>query len=368
MKKFKRVVFSLVDYAKDYYLLDESKDANLSPAVLLEEFLASLSMDAPELNIQSVDEDKNSKRSSNKQNATNLNRVTISTIHKAKGCEWPVVFVPHFNDGFLPSRKAQEDQCSNSNNSSTGSRLPRSQGPGTRGGGPRFMPRADELDAHFAEECRLFHVAVTRAQRRCYVLWLQYFFQGPDAKRFFRSGIEMGSDSNFVREERWRKRFKISTNNNLSMSKFIWHRWVVEYGVAEEEGDNFQNRSSSSNNFNKSESNLKFNFPGPGPGPPKFSNFSPPIDDTLLVRSPPEQRSLKAALRPLSLPLQVQDFTGFLMLPDESELQRAYRKMSLKLHPDKGGDKDKFQEMKKGYDEVVEFVNKRREEKKKEVG
>jgi DNA helicase-2/ATP-dependent DNA helicase PcrA len=36
------------------------------------------------------------------------NRVTISTIHSAKGCEWPCVFVCAVEDGVLPFYKCTE--------------------------------------------------------------------------------------------------------------------------------------------------------------------------------------------------------------------------------------------------------------------
>ena len=33
----------------------------------------------------------------------------ISTIHQSKGLEWDAVFVPHFNEGFLPSAYRDDD-------------------------------------------------------------------------------------------------------------------------------------------------------------------------------------------------------------------------------------------------------------------
>ena len=57
--------------------------------------------------------------------------LTISTIHAAKGLEWPIVHLPHLVDGALPSDMALGDP--------------------------------DGL----AEEHRLFYVAVTRARDRC---------------------------------------------------------------------------------------------------------------------------------------------------------------------------------------------------------
>ncbi|MGD0706719.1 MAG: 3'-5' exonuclease, partial [Trebonia sp.] len=59
--------------------------------------------------------------------------LTISTIHAAKGLEWPVVHLPHLVDGALPSDMALGDP------------------------------------AGLAEEHRLFYVAVTRARDRLYL-------------------------------------------------------------------------------------------------------------------------------------------------------------------------------------------------------
>ena len=55
--------------------------------------------------------------------------VTLRTIHSAKGLEWPVVLIPHCNEGYLPAE------------------------------------RADDLD----EERRLLYVAITRAQQRLHL-------------------------------------------------------------------------------------------------------------------------------------------------------------------------------------------------------
>src|ERR1700726_3632625 len=59
--------------------------------------------------------------------------LTISTIHAAKGLEWPIVHVPHVVDGALPSDMALGDP--------------------------------DGL----AEEHRLFYVAITRARDHLYL-------------------------------------------------------------------------------------------------------------------------------------------------------------------------------------------------------
>ena len=67
-----------------------------------------------------------------KRNDPALDRMTLSTIHQAKGMEWPVVFVPWLSEGLFPSAKATEE-------------------------------------GRMDEERRLFYVVVTRAKDRLYL-------------------------------------------------------------------------------------------------------------------------------------------------------------------------------------------------------
>ena len=78
--------------------------------------------------------------------------LTISTIHAAKGLEWPIVHLPHLVDGALPSDMALGDP-----------------------GG-------------LAEEHRLFYVAVTRARDHLYLYApqrLHYHRRGRDDRHGF---------------------------------------------------------------------------------------------------------------------------------------------------------------------------------------
>jgi len=68
-----------------------------------------------------------------RKNLMEQDQVTLSTVHQAKGMEWPVVFIPWLSEGMFPSSKALEES------------------------------RMDE-------ERRLFYVAVTRAKDRLYML------------------------------------------------------------------------------------------------------------------------------------------------------------------------------------------------------
>ena len=83
-------------------------------------------------------------------------RVTLSTVHQAKGMEWPVVFVPWLSEGMFPSAKADEEG------------------------------RSDE-------ERRLFYVVVTRAKDRLYLF-------SPQTRRATDGGSYPVEPSVFVKE------------------------------------------------------------------------------------------------------------------------------------------------------------------------
>ena len=91
-----------------------------------------------------------------RRNEPDADKVTLSTIHQAKGMEWPVVFVPWCSEGLFPSQKASEE-----------GRLP--------------------------EERRLFYVVVTRAKDR---LWLFT----PSVRRMSDGGMYPVEPSIFVKE------------------------------------------------------------------------------------------------------------------------------------------------------------------------
>ena len=67
-----------------------------------------------------------------KRNDPDQDKLTLSTVHQAKGMEWPVVFVPWLSEGMFPSQKADEE-------------------------------------GRMEEERRLFYVVVTRAKDHLYL-------------------------------------------------------------------------------------------------------------------------------------------------------------------------------------------------------
>ena len=91
-----------------------------------------------------------------KRNNLEQDQVTLSTVHQAKGMEWPVVFVPWLSEGMFPSGKASEEG------------------------------RADE-------ERRLFYVVVTRAKDRLFLF-------SPAMRKMADGGMFPVDPSVFVKE------------------------------------------------------------------------------------------------------------------------------------------------------------------------
>ena len=91
-----------------------------------------------------------------RRNDPTIDRITLSTVHQAKGMEWPVVIVPWMCEGMFPSARSQED---------------------------------NRLD----EERRLFYVVVTRAKDRLSLL-------SPMVRRSPESGEYPVNPSPFLKE------------------------------------------------------------------------------------------------------------------------------------------------------------------------
>jgi ATP-dependent DNA helicase Rep len=105
------------------------------------------------------------------------NVVTLSTLHAAKGLEWPHVVLAGVNEGLLPF-KLEDDDGSD---------------PG----------KTDDLALRLQEERRLMYVGITRAQRTLAVNWLRRRKKGRETvagvpSRFI---AEMGLDKTTVRED-----------------------------------------------------------------------------------------------------------------------------------------------------------------------
>ncbi|MGO2339187.1 MAG: ATP-dependent helicase [Psychrobacter sp.] len=95
----------------------------------LDSFLENLALDPPNDSVATASQSK----------TNNTDKVTISTIHSAKGLEWPVVFVNSLVDGMTPHHRSLDD--------------------------------FEELE----EERKLFYVACSRAKSQLYLTAPDYF-------------------------------------------------------------------------------------------------------------------------------------------------------------------------------------------------
>lgn len=95
----------------------------------LDDFLENLALDPPNDSVAAIDKPQDDDK----------DKVTISTIHSAKGLEWPVVFINSLVDGITPHHRSLDD--------------------------------FEELE----EERKLFYVACSRAKTRLYLTAPDYF-------------------------------------------------------------------------------------------------------------------------------------------------------------------------------------------------
>lgn len=117
----------------------------------LEEFLAEISLDPPtQSHVDSLPQ------------STDDEKITLSTIHSAKGLEWHSVFILSAVDGYIPSFQSLGDL------------------------------------AQIEEERRLLYVALTRAQKNLYILKPNLNFSGSNYFRF--SGMQFSKVSRFLEE------------------------------------------------------------------------------------------------------------------------------------------------------------------------
>ncbi|HLK12800.1 MAG TPA: exodeoxyribonuclease V subunit beta [Candidatus Binatia bacterium] len=91
--------------------------------------------------------------------------VTIVTVHKSKGLEYPIVFCPFLWDGWLHTKQGAALEF---HDPAEGDRPCLDLG-SARQAAARPLACREEL----AERLRLLYVALTRARERCYVVWAQ---------------------------------------------------------------------------------------------------------------------------------------------------------------------------------------------------
>ena len=115
------------------------------------------------------------------QRDTDQNVVTLSTLHAAKGLEWPHVMLVGVTEGLLPFKLGDEDN------------------PTGRADGPM----SESLTERLQEERRLMYVGITRAQRTLAVSWTRKRKKGRDmiAAQPSRFIAEMALNASTVKED-----------------------------------------------------------------------------------------------------------------------------------------------------------------------
>lgn len=101
--------------------------------------------------------------------------VRIVTMHSAKGLQYPVVFCPYlwYRSGWLGQEK-HLISCHDTNNDLV-----------VDLGTTRFEERRQKaMEEELAEDLRLLYVALTRAELRCYTMWVDVKSSGPVASSF----------------------------------------------------------------------------------------------------------------------------------------------------------------------------------------
>ena len=112
---------------------------------------------------------------------TDRNVVTLSTLHAAKGLEWPHVMLVGVNEGVLPFKLGDDDNPT----------------------GKADGPTSEGLLQRLQEERRLMYVGITRAQRSLAVSWARKRKKGREMVAALPSRFiaEMALDANTVKED-----------------------------------------------------------------------------------------------------------------------------------------------------------------------
>jgi len=118
------------------------------------------------------------------------NVVTLSTLHAAKGLEWPHVMLVGVTEGMLPFKLRDNAEADTGKESA----VQRAQAQ---------EAASESLTTHLQEERRLMYVGITRAQRSLAVSWTRKRKKGREmvATQPSRFIAEMGLDQNTVRED-----------------------------------------------------------------------------------------------------------------------------------------------------------------------
>ncbi|MDP2064825.1 MAG: UvrD-helicase domain-containing protein [Burkholderiaceae bacterium] len=119
------------------------------------------------------------------------NVVTLSTLHAAKGLEWPHVILAGVTEGMLPFKLGEDEKHSGKVGGHDGE------------SGRDAAPMSEGILQRLQEERRLMYVGITRAQRTLAVSWTKKRKKGRDmiAAQPSRFIAEMALDKTTVRED-----------------------------------------------------------------------------------------------------------------------------------------------------------------------
>ncbi|MDD5481111.1 UvrD-helicase domain-containing protein [Rhodoferax sp.] len=122
---------------------------------------------------------------------TDQNVVTLSTLHAAKGLEWPHVMLVGATEGMLPFQLRDTPESADAGKASAAQRAQAQEA------------ASASLTSHLQEERRLMYVGITRAQRSLAVSWTRKRKKGREmvAAQPSRFIAEMGLDQATVKED-----------------------------------------------------------------------------------------------------------------------------------------------------------------------
>lgn len=132
--------------------------------------------------------------------------VTLLTVHRAKGLEWPAVFVPALYHNNFPSRvRSYEDPYAKPGVIPDELRLDRDERPAISADMDSKERQAILKDAHQDQEWRLAYVAVTRAERYLSLSGASWYGNPTPNKRAVRPGtfLTLVRDLPGVETSRW---------------------------------------------------------------------------------------------------------------------------------------------------------------------
>lgn len=144
---------------------DTDVEGKINAHDILREFINSVNLYSTETEVEESQMSEKERRQKKKREKDGF--VTISTIHGAKGLEWPVVMIPGCVEGVIPCVFGGKDDADDSDSATDGGEEGNNRGNNGTSSPKKNRPRRNEgtLD----EERRMFFVAQTRAKFLLYL-------------------------------------------------------------------------------------------------------------------------------------------------------------------------------------------------------